>query len=47
MSGKLTPDEVAELEAQKQAEKQKAQARKEAQKLEAEKNASGNKNSVG
>ena len=47
MSGKLTPDEVAELESRKQAEKQKAQARKEAQKLEEQKNASGNVNTGG
>lgn len=47
MSGKLTPEEIAEIKAKKQAEKQKAQARKEAQKLEEQKNASGNKNTAG
>jgi hypothetical protein len=44
MSGKLTPEDVAELEAKKQEEKRKALELRKAHSEEEKKNSSGNKN---
>ena len=43
MSGKLTPEEVVEIEERKQEEKRKAQELKQAREAEQRKNDSGNK----